>query len=89
MEGQAQGAAPAAAPEPAEAKLTSCWRRRRRRWSRAHSRRGRLDSTFLTARRQRTGTTAGENTSPLTHRPDRPTRSHTHEIQHRNNASAA
>eukprot|EP00966_Prymnesium_polylepis_P330086 7385747-Prymnesium_polylepis.1 len=34
-----------------------------------------LDSTFLTARRQRTGTAAGEDTSPHTHRPDRPTRS--------------
>eukprot|EP00966_Prymnesium_polylepis_P198508 4600417-Prymnesium_polylepis.2 len=32
-----------------------------------------VHSTFLTARRQRTGATAGEDTSPHTHRPDRPT----------------
>eukprot|EP00966_Prymnesium_polylepis_P177402 4108393-Prymnesium_polylepis.1 len=36
----------------------------------------RLDSTVLTARRQRTGTTEGEDTSPRTHSPSRPTRSH-------------
>eukprot|EP00966_Prymnesium_polylepis_P204696 4742144-Prymnesium_polylepis.1 len=35
----------------------------------------RLDSTVLTARRQRTGTTVGEDTSPHTHSPSRPTRS--------------
>eukprot|EP00966_Prymnesium_polylepis_P287702 6645460-Prymnesium_polylepis.1 len=38
----------------------------------------RLDSTVLTARRQRTGTTVGVDTSPHTHNPSRLTRSHTH-----------
>ena len=40
----------------------------------------RLDSTVLTARRQRTGTTEGEDTGPRTHSPSRPTRSHTRKV---------
>eukprot|EP00966_Prymnesium_polylepis_P115587 2672077-Prymnesium_polylepis.1 len=35
----------------------------------------RLDSTFLTARRQRTGTITGEDTGPHPHNPSRPLRS--------------
>eukprot|EP00966_Prymnesium_polylepis_P119307 2757239-Prymnesium_polylepis.1 len=38
------------------------------------------DSTVFTARRQRAGTTVGEDTSPPTHSPSRPTRSHTRKV---------